>query len=65
MKRTNVVINEKKLEAAKKAFDIQTTRDLIDFALDELLKMRNRKNILKLKGKVDVEIDLKKSRETA
>ena len=62
--RTNVVIDEKKLKAAKRAFDIATTKDLIDFALTELLKMHQRKNILSLKGKVKMHLDLNKSRET-
>jgi len=64
MIRTNVVLDEKKLKAAKKAFDISTTKDLLDFALDELLKMQNRKDILNLKGKVKVETDLNTSRKT-
>ena len=64
MVRTNVVIDEKKLKAAKRAFDIATTKDLIDFALTELLKMHNRKDILSLKGKVKMDIDLNRTRET-
>jgi Arc/MetJ family transcription regulator len=60
--RTSVVIDDRKLKAAKRAFDIATTKDLIDFALSELLKMHQRKNILSLKGKVKMELDLKKSR---
>lgn len=58
MIRTNVVLDEKKLKAAKKAFDISTTKELLDFALDEILKMQSRKDILNLKGKVKVEVDL-------
>ncbi len=64
MIRTNVVLDEKKLKAAKRAFDIATTKELLDFALTELLKMHGRKNILSLKGKIKVDIDLDKSRET-
>src|SRR4051812_2435076 len=63
MKRTNVEIDEKKLKAAKKAFDIDTTKDLIEFALTELLKIHNRKNILKLKGKIQIDLDLDESRK--
>ena len=62
MKRTNVVIDEKKLRAAKKAFDIDTTKDLIDFALTEILKIQKRKGILSLKGKVVIDLDLDESR---
>lgn len=64
MIRTNVVLDEKKLRAAKKAFDIATTKDLLDFALTELLRAHNRKAILDLKGKVQIDLELDKSRET-
>ena len=63
MIRTNVVLDEKKLKAAKKAFDISTTKDLLDFALDELLKLQSRKDILNLKGKVKIDIDLDSTRK--
>lgn len=46
MKRTNVVLDEKKIKAAKKAFQITTTKDLLDFALTEILRMRGRERIL-------------------
>jgi Arc/MetJ family transcription regulator len=62
LKRTNVEIDEAKLKAAKKAFDLETTKDVIDFALTELLKTHDRKNILKLKGKIKIDLDLDESR---
>lgn len=64
MKRTNVTVDEKKIKELKKAFDIDTTKDLIDFALVQLLKTHQRKNILKLKGKVALDIDLDEFRKT-
>jgi hypothetical protein len=63
MIRTNVVLDEKKLKEAKKAYDISTTKELLDFALDQLLKMQRRKDILNLKGKVKVDLDLRSSRK--
>jgi len=63
--RTNVVIDEKKLKAAKRAFDIGTTKDLIDFALTEILRMHSRKSVLKLKGKIKIDLDLNDSRKTS
>ena len=63
MKRTNVLIDEKKVREAKKAFDIDTTKDLIDFALTELLKMKSRREILKLRGKIALDVNLNESRE--
>ena len=64
MIRTNVVLDEKKINAAKKAFDITTTKDLLDFALSEILKMHSRKEILSLKGKVKLDLDLNSTRKT-
>lgn len=64
MVRTNVVLDERKLKAAKKAFDIATTKDLLDFALNEILRMYSRKDNLRLKGKVKIDIDLNTSRKT-
>lgn len=61
--RTNVVLDEKKVKAAKKAFQIQTTKELLDFALTEILKRHDRKRILELQGKIDVELDLNRTRE--
>lgn len=63
MMRTRVVLDQKKLNAAKKAFGINTTKGLLDFALDELLKMHGRKDILTLKGKVKLDLDLNTSRK--
>jgi len=63
MKRTNVVLDEKKVKAAKKACNIETTKDLLDFALTELLRMYGRERILEFKGKVKLDIDLDKSRD--
>ena len=63
MKRTNVVIDERKLKAAKKAYDIETTREIVDLALAELLRTRDKKQILKLKGKVKLDLDLDEIRK--
>lgn len=62
MKRTNVVIDEAKIKAALKAYDLKSMREVIDLALTELLKAKQREAILDLKGKVKVEVDLNKSR---
>lgn len=64
MKRTNVVLDEKKVKEAKQAFDVQTTRELLDLALTELLRMHRRKNVLSLRGKLKLDLDLDKSRQT-
>lgn len=61
-KRTNVVLDEKKVDLAKKAYGIHTTRELIDFALDELLRAKQRTRILGLEGNVKIDLNLNQSR---
>jgi len=58
MKRTNVVLDEKVIDRAKKATGIQVTRQLLDYALRELLRHRKQRKILELRGKVDWEGNL-------
>lgn len=52
-KRTNIEINMAKLNQAKKISGIQTTKDMVDFALDRLISSsRALKEIIKLEAKV-------------
>ena len=46
MKRTNLVIDEKLLEAGLKATGFKTRRSLIDYALRDLLRRESQKKIL-------------------
>ena len=62
MKRTNVVLDEKIVGRAKKLTGIKVTRQLLDYALQELLRHRRQRDILKLRGKVDWEGDLAEMR---
>jgi Arc/MetJ family transcription regulator len=62
MKRTNVVLDEKIVGQAKKLTGIKVTRQLLDYALRELLRHRRQREILKLRGKVDWEADLHEMR---
>ncbi len=64
MVRKNIVLDKRKLKVAKKSFDIATTKDLLDLALNEILRMYSRKDNLRLKGKVKIDIDLNTSRKT-
>ncbi len=50
--RTNIVLDRKLVEAGLKATGLKTRRELIDFALRELLRHKQQKNLLALKGKV-------------
>ncbi len=63
MKRTNVVLDEQLLSRGKKLTGIKTTKSLLEHALKELIRRRNQKRILKLKGKVKWEGDLSQMRK--
>ena len=56
--RTNIVLDSKLIEAGLKATGLKTRRELVDFALRELLRHKQQKKLLSLKGKVSWEGDL-------
>ena len=62
MKRTNVVLDEEILAQAKRLTGIEVTRQVLDYALRELVRHRRQRNILKLRGKVDWQGDLSEMR---
>ena len=49
--KTSVVLDEKKLSLAKKLGNIQTTREILDKALEEFIHNARRKSMLGLLGK--------------
>lgn len=59
---TNIVLDNKLVEAGLKATGLRTRRELIDFALRELLRHEQQKKILTLKGKVAWESDVSEIR---
>ncbi len=61
--RTNVVIDEKIIKKAKKYTGLKTKKDVINYALRELIKRKERKEILKLAGKLQWEGNLDEMRE--
>lgn len=63
MIRTNIVLDEKLVDSALKVTKLKTRKALIDYALRELLRHAKQKDILKLRGKIHWEGDLKASRE--
>jgi Arc/MetJ family transcription regulator len=63
MIRTNVVLDEKLVKSALKITKLKTRRALIDFALRELLRHAKQQELLKLRGQVQWEGDLEKSRK--
>ena len=62
MKRTNIVLDEKLLMKGKKLTGLRTSKALIDFALRELVRRRNQRRILELRGAIDWEGDLSQMR---
>ena len=62
--RTNIVIDDKLIEKVKKYTGISTKKKLVDFALKELIKRKERKEILSLKGKLRWEGDLEEIRSS-
>ena len=60
--RTNIVLDSKLVEAGLKATGLKTRRQLVDFALRELLRHKQQKKLLSLKGKVTWKGDLETMR---
>ena len=56
--RTNIVLDRNLVEAGLRATGLKTRRELVDFALRELLRHEQQKKLLALKGKVTWEGDL-------
>jgi Arc/MetJ family transcription regulator len=63
MTRTNVVLDDEVVAQAKKVTGIKTVRHLLDHALKELLRHKNQRRLLKLRGKIDWEGDLSDLRQ--
>ncbi|MFO8010820.1 MAG: type II toxin-antitoxin system VapB family antitoxin [Dehalococcoidia bacterium] len=62
-KRTNIVLDEKLVEAGLKATGLKTQKELVDFALRDLLRRESQKKILELRGKIRWEGDLSEMRQ--
>jgi Arc/MetJ family transcription regulator len=52
MSRTNIELNDKVLKEALKLTKMRTKKDIVNYALEELVKKFRRKKILELEGKV-------------
>jgi len=62
MKRTNVVLDEVLVARARRATGIETVRQLVDYALRELLRRERIKEFRDLRGQVHWTGDLSKMR---
>lgn len=60
--RTNIVIDTRLVEEGLRATGLKTRRELVDFALRELLRHQEQKKILALKGQVSWEGNLDEMR---
>jgi Arc/MetJ family transcription regulator len=60
--RTNIVLDKRLVEEGLKATGLKTRRELVDFALRELLRHKQQQKLLTLKGKVKWEGDLAEMR---
>jgi Arc/MetJ family transcription regulator len=63
MHRTNVELDEKLVKEGMRLFKKKTKKDLIHFALSELIRREKAKGILDLEGEVEWEGDLKEVRK--
>ncbi len=50
--RTNIVLNDNLVKEGLKLTGFKTKKELVNLALEELVKRRKRKKLLKLEGKV-------------
>ena len=62
--RTNIVIDDKLIEKGMKYTGINTKKKLVDFALRELIKRKEQRRILALKGKLRWEGNLDEMRSS-
>ena len=60
--RTNIVLDTRLVDACLKSTGLKTRRELVDFALRELLRHKQQKKILSLRGNVTWEGDLTEMR---
>jgi Arc/MetJ family transcription regulator len=62
MHRTNIELDEKLVQQAMRLFGKKTKKELVNFALNELIRRERAKGILSLEGKVKWEGDLREMR---
>ena len=62
MARTNIELDDMLVKEGFKVTRMRTKKELVNYALEELVKKARRKRILKLEGKVLWEGDLRRMR---
>jgi Arc/MetJ family transcription regulator len=63
MHRTNIELDEKLVREGMKLFKKKSKKELIHFALSELIRREKAKGILSLEGKIKWEGDLREMRK--
>jgi Arc/MetJ family transcription regulator len=63
MHRTNIELDEKLLREGMKLFGKKTKKELVNFALNELIRREKAKGILSLEGKIKWEGNLREMRK--
>ncbi|MFI0400872.1 MAG: type II toxin-antitoxin system VapB family antitoxin [Thiolinea sp.] len=61
--RTNIVLDKQLVETALQATGLKTRRQLVEYALRELVRHHQQRKLLDLKGKIKWEGDLASMRE--
>ena len=64
MARTNIELDDRLINEGLKVFKCKSKRELVHLALKELLKSAKRKEILKMRGRVQWEGDLDELRSS-
>ncbi len=62
--RTNIEINNKLMNKAKRLSRIKTKKDIVNIALEEFVRKLDKKSLLDLNGKIKWSGNLAKMRET-
>ena len=60
--RTNIVLDDGLVDEAMRLTGVQTKKAVVHLALEELVRARRRRRILRLKGKLEWEGDLDEMR---
>lgn len=64
MSRTNIDLNDRILKEAGKLTHLKTKKEIVNYAMEALVKRLRRKKILELEGKVKWEEDLDEMRKS-
>lgn len=63
MSRTNIVLDDRLVEEALNLTHLKTKKEVVNYALKELVRKTKRKGLLKLEGKVEWEGNLAEMRK--